>query len=320
MENLLNRYFADSLSDTEKAELFQQIDNDKELKEEFARLQNIMALTGMADNEEDEALIKEKYNNIMQLADKRKLRRLSLSVIKYVAAAAFIIGIWFISKEYTLNSYSNDYTLIEAPKGQRVYVTFADGSEAWLSSRTKLKLSNQYNMKNRIVELDGEGFFSVSKNNDLPFIVKTHKHHIQATGTQFNVFSYSESDMFETDLIEGSVFVFNKEKEDIRLYLSPNEKAYNEAGQLQKSYYSFIQSQYIKNGIYSFENKSLKELARRLELWYNVKITIIKPETASYVFSGKFRQTDDIDNILRAVKETGKFDYRIIDENIIEIF
>lgn len=36
--------------------------------------------------------------------------------------------------------------------------------------------------------------------------------------------------------------------------------------------------------------------------------------------SGKFRQSDDIANILQAIQEVGKFNFRIITENEIEIY
>ncbi|MDR1938310.1 MAG: FecR family protein [Tannerellaceae bacterium] len=320
MEELLNRYFAEALPDHEKSVLFDRLEQDEALKAEYVRLQNTMAISGMISRQGDEHRTVESFRKMMRCATKRRRSRMALSVMKYAAAVLILIATWFLSKEYTSGDRALDYMFIEAPKGQRVYLTLADGTEAWLSSRTQLKVPNGFGTQNRTVELDGEGFFSVSKNKQKPFVVQTKQHSIQVTGTQFNVFAYSESEQFETDLIEGAVFVFDKDRQNDKIHLLPNEKVFVQSGKLVKSTSSFIQSQYIKNGIYSFENQSLRSLAQRLELWYEVKIHITKPEMGDYHFSGKFRQTDDIIHILRAVKETGKFDYLIVDEKQIEIY
>jgi ferric-dicitrate binding protein FerR (iron transport regulator) len=320
MEELLNRYFTETLSDTEKAVLFKHLEQDDALRAEYVRLQNIMAVSGMISRTEDEHWTAESFCKLMRQVNIRRFRRISLSVMKYAATVLLLIGTWFFTKEYVSNDNPSDFTLIEAPKGQRVYVTLADGTEAWISSRTRLKVPNRFNKKDRVVELDGEGLFSVSKNKQKPFIVQTQQYNVQVTGTLFNVFAYSESTLFETDLIEGAVFVFDRDGDNNSLHLSPNEKACDRSGQLLKEPSSFFHSHYTKNGIYGFENQSLKDIVKRMELWYDVKIHITKPEIANYSFSGKFRQTDEIGHILQAVKETGKFNFRIVNEKQIEIY
>jgi ferric-dicitrate binding protein FerR (iron transport regulator) len=320
MEELLNRYFVGTLSDREKAVLFKQLEQDDALKAEYVRLQNLMAVSGMVSRAGDECRTAESFRKLRQLAQMRLFRRRALTVMKYAAVVLLMVGVWYVTEKQASTDKAPGYTLIEAPKGQRVHVTLTDGTEVWLSSRTQLKIPNGFNKSDRTIELDGEGFFSVGKNEQKPFTVQAGQYHIRVTGTQFNVFAYSESRMFETDLIEGSVFVFDKDREENRLYLSPNEKAHVQSGRLTKSPFAFTDSHYIRNGIYSFENRKLKDLSARLELWYNVKISITKPEMADYSFSGKFRQTDDIGHILQAIKETGKFNYRMVDEQQIEIY
>jgi ferric-dicitrate binding protein FerR (iron transport regulator) len=320
MEELLNRYFAGTLTDFEKATLFKQIAQDDALKAEYVRLQNLVAVSGMISREGDERWTAECFQEVIHRINVRKFSRAFLFVAKYAAAILLLVGTWFFSKEYASKENVSGAIRIEAPKGQRVHVTLADGTEAWLSSRTRLKVSSRFNQKDRVVELDGEGFFSVCENKQIPFIVQTKQYNVQVTGTQFNVFAYSESALFETDLIEGAVFVFNKDEENKQLHLLPNEKACDRSGQLLKAPSTFLHSHYTKNGIYGFENQSLKDIVKRMELWYDVKIHITKPEMANYSFSGKFRQTDDIGHILQAVKATGKFNYRIVDEKRIEIY
>jgi ferric-dicitrate binding protein FerR (iron transport regulator) len=319
MEELLIRYFAGTLSGREKAVLFKQLERDDALRTEYVRLQNLVAVSGMGERAGDERLTAESFRKLRQRIQARRFRRIALTVTKYAAAVFLLAGVWYATMEYASGDASA-YTLIEAPKGQRVYVTLADGTEAWLSSRTQLKVPNRFGRKDRVVELNGECLFSVGKNERKPFTVQTRQYDVQVTGTQFNVFAYAESHLFETDLMEGAVSIAGKQQPDHPLRLFPGEKAYVRSGRLTKSSSAFAESHYIKNGIYSFENQKLKDLSMRLELWYNVKIDITKPEIADYAFSGKFRQTDDIGHILHAIKETGKFNYRIVNDRQIELY
>lgn len=318
MNDLLEKYFAGTISNLEKQTLFQGIEHDNELKEEFIRLQNIVAISGMVEIESDEVYGECKFKEIMSLINTRKKKRLFLSLTKYAAIVILCIATWFVAKEFN-DKHEEEYTYIEVPRGQQIHVTLADKSEVWLSSRSILKISNRFNKKVRDIELDGEAFFSVSHNAELPFIVKTSKYNVKVTGTQFNVFAYSESPFFEADLVEGGVSIYKKEDGE-HILLRPNEKVSLHDGSLERDESSFMETHYIMNGIYAFDNKTVKEISKRLELWYGVKIKIVDDVIANNVIRGRFRQTDSIDNILKAIKETGKFNYKLINEREIELY
>lgn len=320
MKEQFDRYFAGTLSDTEKLNLFREIEQDAVLKNEMADMQNIMALSGLMDKEDDQRLVTEKIKELEQRANKRKILRISRMVMKYAAIIVLLFSTWFLSEKHVLDKHQHEAIWVEAPQGQRVYLTLADGTEAWLSSRTKMKITNRFNDKERVIELDGEGFFAVKKDAKRPFIVKTKQYNVQVLGTQFNVFAYSESPNFETDLLNGSVYVYNRDNKESGLYMKPDEKVFLKDGELLRAASNFKQSRYLKNGIFTFEDKPFGELLTRLELWYNVQFKVMRPEIKEYVFSGKFRQSDDIANILQAIQEVGKFNFRIITDNEIEIY
>ena len=50
------------------------------------------------------------------------------------------------------------------------------------------------------------------------------------------------------------------------------------------------------------------------------KFIVKNPEILKQVYSGKFRQNDSIESILQAIKDVGKFQYRILSDKEIEIF
>ena len=205
MDEQINKYFTAELSLKEKDQLLDQINAGEEEKKEYARMQISVALSSMARQKGDEVWSSRKMEELQTRIRRKRFRSFSIYALRYAAVAAIaIIGTWFAFMQYS-GLEDTASTLIDVPKGQRVYITLADGTEAWLSPRTKVRVPNQFNKKNRVVELDGEGYFSVAKDARHPFIVQTKKYDVKVLGTRFNVFAYSESPRFETDLVEGSV-------------------------------------------------------------------------------------------------------------------
>lgn len=319
MDEQLNKYFTDDLSVEEKNRLFDQINDSEEAKQEYARMQISVALSSMLRQEGDEAWSAGKMKQLKAQVRMKRIRILSMHALKYAAVIIVaILGTWFFTSEHTGNNA--DFTQIEVPAGQRVYVTLADGTEAWLSPRTKVKVPNRFNKDNRVVELDGEGYFSVTKDARRPFIVKTQNYDIKVLGTKFNVFAYSESNRFEADLVEGSVQVYSRTNQEDNLILAPNEKAYLENNRLLKASHVFNNEEYLKNGIFSFTGVPFSEILNYLSLWYNVKFELKNASSLGHKVSGKFRQSDEVKDILKALQGVHRFNYRFMNEKLIEIY
>jgi ferric-dicitrate binding protein FerR (iron transport regulator) len=65
------------------------------------------------------------------------------------------------------------------------------------------------------------------------------------------------------------------------------------------------------DGIYAFENEQLIGIIKRLELYYDVKITLANPEMFRVNYTGKFRQRDGIEDILQVIQRIHKFKIEI---------
>ncbi|MDD3560476.1 DUF4974 domain-containing protein, partial [Petrimonas mucosa] len=57
----------------------------------------------------------------------------------------------------------------------------------------------------------------------------------------------------------------------------------------------------------SFENERLIDIIEKLQLYYDVKIIVKDPEIFNVRYTGKFRQRDGIDEILRIIQKIQKF-------------
>ena len=152
------------------------------------------------------------------------------TITKYAAIfiLAFSLGgllFYYISKRQ-INYPRQSFSELVVPLGSRAQFTLSDGTAVTLNAGSKLKYDNSFGIKDRIVQLEGEGYFKVAKDTSRPFMVRTSHLNIMAMGTAFNVKAYSDDKTIETTLVEGSVKIEEKNNK-IRtevMVLKPNQK------------------------------------------------------------------------------------------------
>ena len=62
-----------------------------------------------------------------------------------------------------------------------------------------------------------------------------------------------------------------------------------------------------KDGIYSFSKQRMKNIVKKLELYYDVKIIVKDPAIENLEVSCKFRQRDGVMEILRLIQKVHHF-------------
>src|SRR5690606_5319588 len=99
------------------------------------------------------------------------------------------------------------YNSITTPRGGQFSVVLPDGSRVWLNADSKLKYPTSFQGDSRIVELIGEGYFEVERDEKRPFRIKSNDQVVTVLGTKFNINSYDDERSMRTTLLEGSVQV-----------------------------------------------------------------------------------------------------------------
>lgn len=321
MNEQLDKYFLGELSDAEKVLLFDQIESDPDSKAEFIRMQNTVTVSKLAGQSKDDEWSGKKIKELETRINRKQTRRLYLNLAKYAAVIAILlVNVWLLTNKFIPEEKAPLYTQIKVPTGQRIYMTLQDGTEAWLSPRSVIKIPSEFSKDERSVELDGEGFFSVTKDAERPFIVKTQDYNIKVFGTRFNVFAYTKSKRFETNLVEGSVQVINNNRPEEQIMLKPDEMVSLKNGILIKSTAAFNNEEYLKSGIFYFSNKKFSEILDYLTLWYKVKFDVKDSAQIDKYVSGKFRQSDDIERVLKALQGVHHFQYKIENNEEIQIY
>lgn len=229
------------------------------------------------------------------------------------ASIALLISLsWII---FTANKEEpQSLQAVMVPAGQRVQLVLGDGTKVWLNSKSTFTYPTSFGKNIREVELDGEGYFEVTKNEKAPFIVKTRKYDIKVLGTTFNVSAYQNKlSAFETSLLEGVIDVSTGDQTEW-ISLTPNEKVTEIDGILQKDTINNPEHLRWREGLICLDDEPFENLMRKFAVYYGIDIVINNPNVLKYKCTGKFRQTDGIEYALRVLQKDVKFKYLRNDE------
>lgn len=126
---------------------------------------------------------------------------------------AFVFGglvTYFISSENKSKIVPPSYCEVVAPLGSITQLVLPDSSVVWLNAGSKVRYSTRFSKDNRYLELEGEGYFKVNKNKELPFLLDVFGFEVKAIGAEFNVKAYPNDAKIETFLVEGKALLSHR--------------------------------------------------------------------------------------------------------------
>jgi transmembrane sensor len=273
-----------------------------------------------------------------------KLLQYAALIILFISAGAIGSRIIFSPRQ---GPVSFQYCEIVAPPGSKSLITLPDGSKAWINAGSKLSYRGDFNLSERVVNLEGEGYFNVTSNKAKPFIVQTAHLKVRAFGTAFNVKAYPEEKTVETTLVEGVVEIeagdMTKSRETYIYTLKPKQNIiYNiesgiteqksdsepvrEAVAVNKADVAEKEVKVISNikpELYTswkdenwvIEGMPLDELAILMGRRYNSRIEIRDDALKLYKFSGTI-QNETLEQVLVILSLTTPLEYTIGKGNV----
>lgn len=287
--------------------------SDKELDEWLEQLaSSTHSPQGKFSAEESYSILQQRL-----IPARRKRKILSIRYVTAVAAGLVLL-IGFGWMFYSYQRPACMLTVLTNAETQRIQLP--DGSEVTLNRHSQLSYPETFG-EERIVKLDGEAYFEVSKNPEKPFRVKTNGVTVSVLGTHFNVNAYATDTLVETTLLEGSVAVSDN-KNGNQVILKPNETAvYRKAtGMLTMHSDSDADNEISwRDGILSFDNATMGEIARQLSHHFNVTIQIEGEQLRNYKLNASFKQDETLEEILEMLAPIGDFTYKTISSNVIEL-
>lgn len=168
----------------------------------------------------------------------------------------------------------------------------------------------------RCVELVGEAYFEIVKNEKAPFVVLTNEMSTSVIGTQFMVSSYDGK--HEVALIEGSVRV-NRNGTSQNITLKPGRGVVlgRNAKELREVDIDIEKILERKNGFLFFDEEKLDDIVSDLRRWYGVNFIFETEGLRNQTFYIKINRNDSIQYIMQLLKFTNKIDYEIEDNRVI---
>ena len=189
--------------------------------------------------------------------------------------------------------------------------------------------------------MEGEGYFKVVKNADVPFVVRAKEVTIKALGTEFNVKAYPEEKMVQTTLVNGLVSVHQekassgtqelmmKPKQTVTIYdegtriiedgMEPVKEKEKEKVQYAEARKPKVElKNEVKTELYTswkdtrwvIESESIEELAMKLQRRYDVQIIIANSELKQYPFTGILAD-ETLEQVLEIMKSVVPIKYVI---------
>ena len=214
--------------------------------------------------------------------------RLKLRFKTYAAVAtlALLIGLVGFLNLYTTSVYS--------PRAGRAHVSLPDGSTIALNADTYIRYKPFWWYINREVELEGEGFFEVTKGSKFTILSEYGKTEI--LGTSFNI--YARKKTYEVFCKTGKVKVSSPL--DSKAFLI-------KPGQLVKytANYSTVETtkpneesiSSWRDNIFTFNSEKLDRVIDELEVLYDIDIQNTVQES-EYTYTGLFNKNMEAEDVL----------------------
>lgn len=260
--------------------------------------------------------------NQAQKAKPQRAQIFSLKPLRIAASVLLVISFGLILHNISnWDSKEEVVASIEITKftewGQKKTINLPDGSEVKLNSGSSLIYPERFEGTTREVELIGEAFFSVRKNAEKPFIVKTKNLSTTVLGTSFSVSAYSYMPSTLVTLLEGKVNV-----EPIRgqtsssvglIELNPGEQAELNLtnGKFSKSEVDLKKFLAWKDGVIFFEREPLDQVFNILSKWYGVEFNVSDDLLKSTCkLDGEF-DNESLEMVLKSISIVYGFEYEI---------
>ena len=250
------------------------------------------------------------------------------SLSRYAAAVAIIVLsstlIWNYTQRKKTDSAPVAQTLpvrieLKTSKGEKDTLRLPDGSTVTLNSGSRIVYESDFGKELRNLSLEGEAFFEVAPNPEIPFNIQTGQLTTTVVGTSFNINAYPGDPQIRVAVMTGKVKVAGQSEtgEVSKLTLVPNQMSLFEKGKGDLTMTSFDADRefgWMSNTIV-LKNADFQEIRKILEREYSVTFVVEKGLKVKEEFSAKFENAP-IKKVLDALNYTSRFQYSLVKDKV----
>ena len=317
-------YLTNSLTPEEMQSLQNWLNVSEENREYFSDMQEVWIAA--SDEADEQHFDKERaYQLFLEHTEslvRPSLKRKAFTISPWIYVAAMVVIVFFcgtIAFQSGKRVLQNQLTQItvEAPYGSKTKLYLPDGTLVWLNAGSKMSYAQDFGINERALNLSGEAYFEVTRNEEIPFKVHTEELDVKVLGTKFNFRNYKDDLEAKVCLLEGKVALNTRQKETI---LHPDQQALldKKTGKLFVSGTKAAYSAEWTNDRLYFDEVLLSDIIKELERSYDVKITVADDTLNTIRFYGNFRKREQsIQEIMNVLSSTDKMTYTMNGKNIV---
>ena len=199
------------------------------------------------------------------------------------------------------------YNILTTPNGGQYKVQLPDGSRVWLNAASSLKYPTVFSTSERMVELEGEGYFEITKDKNKPFEVKlADGSEVKVLGTHFNIMAYENERYKDVTLLQGSVEISNGNTVQ---KLSPGQQGRIISSKILVSSADTSQVTGWKNGQFIFRDADIQSIMRQVARWYDVDIKYEVTKTRH--FNATISRKEPLLPLLNILEETNEVHFKV---------
>ncbi|MBV6655735.1 MAG: FecR domain-containing protein [Mameliella sp.] len=314
---LMGRYLSGDISEAERDELLRWVDADSDNQ---AALEEAEKLWSVTENYEmpDFAigkpaawdLLEGRIGNAQEGSAKIVKLGSFRNYLRYAAAVAALLGGFWLYWGGGLGADASAYAEIQTgPKKERT-VNLPDGSVVVLNENSTLRYPEAF--KSRVVELSGEAFFDVVKQDGATFAIRSEGAQTTVLGTSFNVRAYPDEPEVTVTVETGKVEVAALNQAEEKVLLLPGA-----SGQYDKALEEVKEAPVSnalawKKDLLIFDNQPLGQVAEAIERYFGQEIVLENEQLRNCRFMGEF-PSPDLKALLDAMAFT--MELEIVEEN-----
>lgn len=282
MKDIIRKYLQEEASGQEKRKLLAWLKEKEENRLLFSEVRDEW-LVDPAFAKFDARYVKNAFLSFVNRVDaqEKRMRRIRLQTYyKAVAVVAFLLmcssGTYWLGRTGWGTDGGQKIAVVNRVimgKESKGSFLLPDGSKVWLNANSQLVYHEDFMSNTRGVELQGEGYFEVAKNETIPFVVETEGMHVRVLGTHFNVRNYDYQAGMETALLSGKVEILLPGMTN-SIVLKPNQKLFRDRKTGKYKLFDVVASDYaiwIGDKLVC-TNEKLSSILHKMKHWYNLEI------------------------------------------------
>lgn len=329
IENTISNYLRGELSEEEEIKLNKWLDKNPSNRDHLDLLSNIWntsigypEIVNM-DDEQQKIWRRLQHENGHALFHKSKSVSITKIILRYAAVFIIFLSLGYVfwtNMDSKVNANGSENVAVKMikrknPLGQKSKIHLPDGSTVWLNAGSKLSYSSDFNHNSRKLQLEGEAYFEVAKNPNIPFEVKTNDLVITALGTSFNVKALGDHDNEKIALNTGEVKIeclHAIHESCFPSFLKPGFQAFysNQSGKISISDIDDSDPFGWKDGRIVFHHATFYEVMEVLSRWYNVEFEVHGKLKQDWNYSTVFENMV-LENVLQSLEFSEKIKYKM---------